>query len=163
MGWRGGRWVVLLAALGCGSHQSPSPAAAVPVGNVSNVGRIIVTVAPAVAADREARFQKVDGTSRLATAVETELTKVGRFDRESPRVMDVVVTKYRLRSGASVLMLGMMSGGDMMEVAITVRERDRDLVSYSTGAGSVARGGLDQVSRFERLAHAVAERVVKQL
>jgi hypothetical protein len=104
---------------------------------VAKVGKVVVTVAAAVADDREDRFDKVGGTERLTAALTEELTSTGRFDAGSPEVLQVTVTSYRMRSGAAVFMAGMMAGGDA--------------------------GGLDQQSRFDRVAKAVAERVVAQL
>jgi len=55
-------------------------------------------------------------------------------------------------------------GADLLDVRATVREGETVLKDYTTGAGTTgAFAGLDQVSRFEKLATAVAERVVKQL
>jgi len=149
------------AMVGCSARHSPSPEA---VGErVASVGRLTVTVSEVVSAGRMARFEKVDGPARLTAAVESELARVGKLERESTRVLELVVTQYRLRSGASVFMWGMMAGGDSIAVDVVVREGERTLRTYSTGAGSVAAGGLDQASRFERLARAVGERVVMEL
>ena len=79
-------------------------------------------------------------------------------------MLDIQVTRYRLRSGAAVFWFGLMAGADILDVKATVREGDRILKEYTTGAGtSGAFAGLDQVSRFEKLATAVSQRVVKQL
>jgi hypothetical protein len=147
---------------GCGGRSQPSPAAT--GAPVAQVGRVVVMPASSLPADRVERFQAVDGTSRLTRAIEAALSKAGKFDPASPLVLDVQVTKYRMRSGATVFMAGVMAGGDLLDVDATVREDQRTIRSITTGAGSMgAFVGLDQVSRFEHLTAAVAERVVAQL
>jgi hypothetical protein len=110
----------LTAFAGC-SPQRPASPQLQTAGTVATVGSVVVTVSEAVTADRQERFAKVDGQSRLMRAIESELTHAARL-------------------------------GDSI------------LKEYTTGAGtSGAFAGLDQVSRFEKLATAVSERVVKQL
>ena len=88
---------------------------------------------------------------------------MGRADGRRRRWF-IQVTRYRLRSGATVFWLGLMAGADMLDVRATVREGETVLEDYTTGAGTTgAFAGLDQVSRFEKLATAVAQRVVNQL
>jgi hypothetical protein len=131
---------------------------------VSDVGAVTVSTADALDADRRTRFEKAEGASRLERAVEAELTRAGRFNRESPRMLDVQVVRYRMRSGATVVWLGIMSGSDLVEVKVTEREGDRVVRGYSTGAASAgAYKGIDQVSRLESLATALAKRIVAEL
>jgi len=144
---------------GCASQHQPAP---VPAGPIPIIGRVDVSLSGTIAADRAARFEKVDGPSRLATAIEAELERKGRFDRDAPGVLDVSVTKYRMRSGASVFMWGLYAGGDLVDVAVALRSGEHVVLGFTTGAGGVG-GGFDQVSRFERVAKAVAERVVAEL
>ena len=154
----------LATVAGCSSQLPPSPQKLQTAGTVATVGSVVVTVSEAVAADRQERFVKVDGPSRLTRAIESELTHAARLDRQSGRVLDIQVTRYRLRSGAAVFWFGLMAGADILDVKATVREGNRILKEYTTGAGtSGAFAGLDQVSRFEKLATAVSQRVVKQL
>ncbi len=153
----------LTAAAGCSSQRPPSPQNLPTAGSVATVGSVVVTVSEAVAADRQERFAKVDGPS-LMRAIESELAHAARLDRQSGRVLDIQVTRYRLRSGAAVFWFGLMAGADILDVKATIREGDRILKEYTTGAGtSGAFAGLDQISRFEKLATAVSQRVVKQL
>jgi len=154
----------LAAVVGCSSQRPASPEKTPTTGMVANVGSVVVTVSEALPADRQDRFTRVDGPSRLVRAMESELTRAGRLDRQTQRVLDIQVTRYRLRSGAAVFWFGLMAGADLMDVKATVREGDRIVEEYTTGAGTTgAFAGLDQVSRFEKLATAVAQRVVKQL
>lgn len=154
--------LVTAMAAGCGGRSKPSPAAAGGP-SVAKIGRVVVTVSDAVADDRETRFTKVGGTERLTAALTAALTKTGRYDASSADVLNVQVTSYRMRSGAAVFFGGMAAGGDHMEVVVTVTDGASTVKTYKTGAGSVMGGGLDQASRFDRVATAVAERVVAQL
>lgn len=157
--------VLMAGALAaCGPKSAPAPAGLTASGGpVAKIGSVQVTVADAVADDRETRFTKVDGVARMTAALTAELAKTGRFDASSPNVLNVQVTKYRMRSGAAVFMAGMMAGADQMEVNVTVTDKGATVKQFTTGAGSVMGGGLDQNSRFERVSAAVAERVVAQL
>ena len=154
----------LTGVSGCSSQHPVSPEKSPTAGLVANVGSVVVTVSEALARDRQERFAKVDGPSRLTRAIESELTHAGRFDRQSARVLEIQLTRYRLRSGATMFWFGLMAGADVLDVKATVREGERILEEYTTGAGTTgAFAGLEQVSRFEKLATAVAQRVVKQL
>lgn len=154
----------LAGAVACSSGRGPSPGAAEVGEPVPSVGRVVVTMSSALPADRRSRLEAVDGPSRLARAVEAELRRAGRIAPQSSRVLTLEVTKYRMRSGATVFWAGLMAGGDFLEVAATVTEGDRTVRSFTTGAGtSGAFAGLDQVSRFEKVTGAVAQRVVKAL
>ena len=149
---------------GCSSQRAPAPEKPSTAATIVNVRSVVVTVSEAVAADRQERFAKVDGPSRLTRAIESELTRAGRLDRESGRLLQVQVTRYRLRSGAATFWFGLMAGADLLDVNVTVLEGDKTLEEYTTGAGTTgAFAGLDQVSRFEKLATAVARRVVNNL
>jgi hypothetical protein len=82
------------------------------------------------------RFNAVDGASRLSRSMESALAKQGRLDPSSPRVLDLQVTKYRLRSGATVFWFGLMAGADVLDVTGTVHEGDQTVRTVSTGAGT---------------------------
>ena len=151
-------------SVGCSSQRAPGPVPAPAAVSVPGVASVVVTVAGSIPLDRQERFTKVDGPSRLTRAIESELSHAGRLDRESGRVLEVQVTRYRLRSGATTFWFGLMAGADLLDVKATVRTGDQVLKEYTTGAGTTgAFAGLDQVSRFEKLASAVSKRVVEQL
>src|SRR5437762_1039563 len=92
---------------GC-SQRAPAPEKPSTAATIANVRSVVVTVSEAVAADRQERFAKVDRPSRLTRAIESELTRAGRLDRESGRLLQVQVTRYRLRSGATTFWFGLM-------------------------------------------------------
>lgn len=154
---------VLVGLVACGAKQPavqrPADAEAVPA-----VGSITISISDSLEPERRTRFDKAEGSSRLGRAVEAELTRAGRFNRESPRTLEVQVTRYRMRSGATVVWLGIMAGSDLLEVKVTARDGDRIVREYSTGAASAgAYKGLDQVSRLENLVSTLAKRIVEEL
>src|SRR5947208_16428040 len=100
----------LTAVAGCSSQRPPSPQNLPTAGAVATVGSVVVTVSEAVAADRQERFAKLDGPSRLTPAIESESTHAARLGRQSRRVLDTQVTLYRPRSGAAVFSFVLTAG-----------------------------------------------------
>ena len=163
------RWslVLLVAGLaqaaGCSGHSQPEvPVATGP--RVPNVGSVVVTVSGAVSPDVKEIFDEVNGTKRLQVAVEGAGAKVAKLTPGSPRVLEVEVTAFRLRSGATVFWAGIMAGVDTLDVNVTVRDGDHVVRTYTSGVGSSGiKGGLTSSSRFQPMADVVAERVAEQL
>jgi hypothetical protein len=153
--------LVLLGIASCASERA-HPA---PVGEpVPQVGSVTVAFSPDLPTDRRERLDKLGAPFMLRGALEAALSKAGKLDTKSPVVLQVEITKFRLRSGASVFWFGAMAGGDFLDVKAAAHDGDRTLRQVDTGAGSIgAWAGLSQDSRFERLTRAVAERVTKQL
>jgi hypothetical protein len=152
--------LTILAIGACGSARShPAPVGA----PIPQVGSVVVDMAPELPADRRARLDKLGATFLLKGALEAALSKAGKFDAQSPVVLQVDITKFRLRSGATVFWFGVMAGGDYMDVRAAAHDGDRTLRQVETGAGSIGAGGLSQDSRFATLARAVADRVTKDL
>ena len=153
--------LAILAVVGCGSARShPAPVGA----SVPQVGSVIVGLSPDLPTDRRDRLNRLGATFMLKGALEAALAKVGKLDVQSPVALQVDITKFRLRSGATVFWLGAMAGGDFLDVRAAARDGDRTLRQVDTGAGSLGGfAGLTQDSRFEHLARAVADRVTKDL
>ena len=63
--------------------------------------------------------------------------------------MDVKITRFRLRSGASAFWLGYMAGADFIHVEITVREGGAPMKTYKTDTSTVL-GGIAFVSPTKR-------------
>lgn len=157
---------LVLNGIGGCSSQRPALPETPPVGEVVlNVGGVVVSVSDAVPADWQQRLEEVYGTSRLHTAVWDALMRVAKLDRHSPRVLEVQVTRFRLRSSALVLWVGLMAGVDYLDVKAVVRDGTRTVREYTTGAATAGLGWglIGQVERFQKLAGAVAERVAEQL
>ena len=167
-GWMRARSVVFALGLAllasCSSRSAQEPEAA-GIGQPGvDVGSITVTLAPSLEADAKTVFDEVNGTIRLKAAVEGILTKVGRLKPGSPRAMEVEVTDFRLRSGATVFWVGIMAGVDILDVTVTVRDGSQIVRQFSTGVGSSGiAGGLSSSSRFQPMADVVADRVAEQL
>ncbi len=153
--------LTVLGIVACASERAHPP----PVGEpVPRVGRVIVAFSPDLPTDRRDRLDKLGATFMLRGALEAALSKAGKLDAQSPVDLEVKITKFRLRSGATVFWFGAMAGGDFLDVRATAHDADRSLRQVDTGAGSIgAWAGLSQDSRFERLTRAVADRVTKQL
>ena len=155
--------LVLVASglVGCGSERSHP----LPLGeSVPQVGRVVVALSSDLPTDRQARLDKLGATFMLKGALEAALTKAGKLDTQSPVALNVEITRFRMRSGATVFWFGAMAGGDLLDVRAAARDGDRTVRQLETGAGSIgAFAGLSQDSRFERLIRAVADRVVKAL
>jgi hypothetical protein len=152
-------WMLGLAA--CSSERAHPE----PVGeSVPQVGRVIVAPSPDLPADRRERLEKLGATFMLKAALEAALSAAGKLDEKSPVALEVEITKFRMRSGATVFWFGAMAGADLLDVRAVARDGDRTVRQIETGAGSIgAWAGLSQDSRFERLTRAVADRVVKLL
>src|SRR2546427_2420044 len=101
----------LTSVAGCSSQRPPSPQKLPTAGTVATVGSVVVTVSEAVAADRQERFVKGDGPSRLTRAIESELTHAARLDRQNGRGLDIEGTRDRLRSGAAGVLVGLLAWG----------------------------------------------------
>lgn len=155
---------LLLAALvtpGCSSGPShPAPAG----DPVPQVGSVVVTMSGELPKERQEQFEKLGGPFLMKGAFEAALARGGKLDAASPVALAVEVSKFRLRTGATVFWAGAMAGGDVLDVRAVARDGDRDLRRVETGAGSIGGlAGLTQTSRFARLVEAVADRVVKDL
>jgi len=149
----------------CSASAPPSEKASDLGGpRIDAVSAVVITVNPAIPADKQARFATAEGPSRLQRSLEAKLSQTGRLRPDSPNVLEVDVTSYRMRSGAAVFWVGAMAGADALGVTVTVRDGDSVVRTFPTGAASIgAYAGLDQVSRLERLVEATALRLLKDL
>jgi hypothetical protein len=147
------------------SSQRPAAPEKPPIGeSVPNVGSVVVSVSEAVPADSQQRFAEVSGALRLHSTVQAALMRVAKLDPQSPRSLEVRVTQFRLRSASLAFWGGPMSGVDYLDVKATVRDGDRTVREYTTGAATTGVGTwIGQDARFEKLVLAVAERVADQL
>ena len=113
LAWTRGTTVALIALtifgiVACGSERSHP----VPVGApVPQVGSVVVAMSPDLTTDRRDRLNKLGATFMLKGALEAALSKAGKLDAQSPVALQVDITKFRMRSGATVFWLGAMAGG----------------------------------------------------
>lgn len=132
-------------------------------GNVSAVH--VVVNKTTVAADRLTAIKNYKVVSRLQNGVTELLKKQGKYASDGTIQLEVEITDFRLRSGASAFFLGAMAGGDFTAVDVTVIENGESSHHFSTSA-STARGGLFASSpthRVNAVSVAVTKRVVAKL
>ncbi|MFN2377274.1 MAG: DUF4410 domain-containing protein [Candidatus Binatia bacterium] len=160
--------IALVAALtfaACSASSPPTEKAMDRGGpRIDTVSAVVVTVNPRLPSDKQTRFENAEGPSRLERSLEAKLSQTGRLRRDSPNVLEVDVTSYRMRSGAAVFWVGAMAGADALGVTVTIRDGSGIVRTFPTGAASIgAYAGLDQVSRLERLVEATALRILNDL
>jgi hypothetical protein len=158
-GWRRLALVVAGTLLfACSSKTAPAPA---PSGApVAHVDAVVVTVGAAIGADERRILDEVNGAPRLRTAIEGELGKAGKLETGGGRVLEVEITDFRLRSGATVFFAGIMAGVDTLYVRAVVRQDGRVIRELTTGdSTSGGFAGLSSSSRFQTMADALAERL----
>ena len=158
--------IVLVCGIlaGCSSKTAaPSTQSAAGPSGV-DVGSVVVVLGDSISADARKIVDEVNGVARLKTAIDGELGKAGRLKTGSTRVLEIKVSEFRLRSGATVFWAGIMSGVDTLQVHAVVREGSRTVREFDTGdSTSGAFAGLSSSSRFQTMTDAVAERVKKEL
>jgi hypothetical protein len=163
---RGIYWMaIVLATVFAGGCSSKTAEPQTSVGaRVIDVGSIVVRYASSVATDDRKLLDEVNGGPRLKTAVEGELGKAAKLRSGSPRVLEIEVTEFRLRSGATVFLAGIMAGVDTLQVKVRVREGAQVVREFTTGdSTSGGFGGLSSSSRYQTMADAVAERLRTEL
>lgn len=132
-------------------------------GNISAVNVVVneATVAP----DRLTAIQNYKVVSRLKNGVTELLKKQGKYAADGTAQLEIEVTDFRLRSGASAFFLGAMAGGDFTAVDVNVIEDGTSTHHFSTSA-STARGGAFAASpthRVNAVSTAVTKRIVAKL
>lgn len=160
--WRSGALVCLAALLwacGASNPRPPSPS------ELEGMPEVTVSVDPRIEADRVLVFERQDGRTRLRNAVLTRLADTGKGRGLGADEIQVVVTRFRLRSTGSGVWWGAMAGADMLDVAVTLVRGGEVKRTYDAGAGGIAAGLVKPSAngRFNGLVEAVAERIVNEL
>jgi hypothetical protein len=153
------------ALLGGCSSKATAPPAASGV-RVGDVGSIVVTYASSISAADRKLLDEVNGGPRLKTAIESELAKAAKLRSGSPRVLEVELTEFRLRSGATVFWTGILSGVDTLQIQVKVRDGGRVVRQFATGdstGGGISPTGFSSSNRYQIMADAVAERLRDEL
>ena len=155
---------LLLAVVFAGGCSSKTAEPTSIGARVSDVGNIVVSYASSIAADDRKLLDEVNGGPRLKTAVEGELGKAAKLRSGSSRVLEIEVTEFRLRSGATVFLAGIMAGVDTLQVKVRVREGAQVVREFTTGdSTSGGFSGFSSSSRYQTMADAVAERLRTEL
>lgn len=151
----------LTLLVSCSSPSVPRPA-----NSASSVliGSVVVAVSESVEADRRSRFDAVDGTRRLQGGLAAALAEAGKFRPDGSLVLRAEVVKFRLRSTGAVVGGGMFTGGDFMDVKVDIRDGERVVQEFTTGAGMIGTGfSFSQEKRFAKVIRKLAERVAEQV
>ena len=77
--------------------------------------------------------------------------------------IDVLVTRFRLRSTGTGVWFGAMAGADMLDLTVTIRGKTAR--TFNTGVSGIAAGFIkpSATGRFNGLVRLAAERIVKEL
>ena len=154
--------VLGVSLVACSSKTASPPAATGE--RVSDVGSVVVTIASPVTADAGQTLDEVNAGPRLKTAIEAQLGKTGKLKSGSSRVLEIEVIEFRLRSGATVFLAGIMAGVDTLQFRATVRENGRIVRQFVTGdSTSGGFAGLSSSSRYQTMADAASERLATEL
>ena len=113
------RSVLLAVLLGC-AHGHVTPEARIP----APVGRVEVTPAADLPAERIARYRELDADGVIRAAIEREVTAAGAWQSGSDVVIAVTVTNFRLRSASNAVWNGFLAGSDLLDGYIDIRGRD---------------------------------------
>ncbi len=130
------------------------------------IGRVEVRVDPSLNEEaRSVAIDKMAAPDKIATAVSNLLRTQGRLDANAATTLEIVITAFRLRSGASAFWLGAMAGPDRLAVDVRVQKSGATLAQYQTDTSSVLGGiafaGMGH--RFDRLVKSIAQRIVAGL
>ena len=150
---------VLLGVLaGCGASPPRVPAPS----EIAGLPDVTVSLDPQVDAERARVFQQQDGADRLRNAVLDELADSRRGGRQAKGI-DVLVTRFRLRSTGTGVWFGAMAGADILDLTVTVRGKTAR--TFNTGVSGIAAGFIkpSATGRFNGLVRLAAERIVKEL
>jgi hypothetical protein len=158
---------VVAALAGCASspeHEKPQRAAASHLPDP--IGRVEVRIDPSLdEAARSAAIDKLAAPDKISTAVSDLLRTRGRLDTSAATTLQITITNFRLRSGASAFWLGAMAGPDRLAVDVRVEKNGASLTQYQTDTSSVLGGiafaGMGH--RFDRLVKTIAQRIVEGL
>ena len=129
------------------------------------VNNVHVIYGDALNEEKTARLDKLKGKSMLADEIQFQLQSANRFQAAGDTKLDVTVTNFRIRSGASVFWLGMMAGVDVIDVSVAVVQNGQTIKTVTTGI-STGLGGLayaSQDKRMKRMVDGLARRVLYEL
>lgn len=149
-----------ISAVAC-SPRAPHPKSLQAQG--IKVGRVNVELIPdTLGARREEVFGNVKGVEQLRDAVTTRLTQSSLLDPSSGFNLNIKVTSFRMRNGATRFFTGVMSGSDHLEGDLSV-SRGSELLLQMPIEASGGNGNpfnISSKSRSAGLIDSFAELVV---
>ena len=117
---------------------------------------IMVVLSPDYSeADRIEVLNKYEVLKRVEFAIACELENQG-YTAVKPLKLDVVVTEFRLRSGASAAFGGFASGRDKLAVKVDARFDGGDSVHFREGDSTI-KGGWSMPAPSQRVNYLVQE------
>ena len=154
-------WAAAILTTGCASETTSPTSGA----KVADVGKVVVTIGSSVNGDNRKLLDEISAPERLQVAIQTSLTKAGKFNSASPRVLEAQVTDLRLRSRVTTFMTSQWSGIDALTVEVTVRQGEQVVRQFPSGylpTGTLSPNASWRF-RFETMALATAERIAQTL
>lgn len=150
--------VVLLGILAGCTHGRLEPGTArIP----APLGRVDVTTAPDLPADRIARYRELDGDRLIRESIEGELARAGLLQPEAPTSIAVTVTVFRLRSGANAFVNGFFAGSDLLDGRIEIRRPDAapETITFKFSGNEDEYFVISAAARFRSLARELAHEI----
>ncbi len=145
----------------CGGKKADKAHAMNLTSNISSVNVVIGNIP----ADRRTAVENHKVASRIQNGV-TELLKMqGKYTAKGTAQLDISVTAFRLRSGASAFWLGPMAGADYVSADIDVMENGKNTRTFSTSSSTVM-GGMIKPSPSQRIngmAKDLSKKIIRQL
>ncbi|MEE9342033.1 MAG: DUF4410 domain-containing protein [Gammaproteobacteria bacterium] len=166
--------VLFYSLLMSGCASNPSAGAAESIKQAANsvltngrsVSKIIVSLDNDLASDRKEAADQYSLADRIKTDVQAVLEEKGVMSSsENGVVLNINVSSFRLRSGASAFWAGAMAGADNIFVTVDAESNGAKLKTFKTDI-STALGGLIAPSpsqRINRMSKALAKRIVSKL
>lgn len=130
------------------------------------VGQITIRVADGALDDRrEQVFTKAEGAKLLRDDLTGLLTAQGLFDESSTIALDVEVTSFRMRNGATRYFTGVFSGADHLAGEMNVAQGGKTIFKkpLRVSGGNGNPFNISSVSRSEGLTNSFAKLVVHAL
>lgn len=158
--------LLALIALGCASSGEEEGGYEGPEARYSgSIGTVAVTIDETSEEAKPDTLIRYGVPEQVRSEVTTKLRSAGRQSDAGTARMDVKITSFRLRSGASAFWLGYMAGSDFIFVEVTVREGESPIKTYKTNTSTVL-GGIAYTSptkRKNRLVNTLTTRIVEGL
>lgn len=153
----------MLACAGDGPKEAaePAPAGASVLAGADKVSSIKVSPGDTIASENRGQFDKYTAAERLQTRLTSVLQTSEQFDEAGALTLNVVVTDFRLRSGALAFWVGAMAGADYYNVRVEALKDGEVVKTFETNTSTIL-GGIAYASptqRSERMINTLAERI----
>lgn len=129
------------------------------------VGKVVVSVNKAtVKTDALEIFNKLNGSSEIATQTISLLSERGLYETSSPITMKIRVTDFRLRHGALAGLTGMLSGQDLIKADVELQQGKKTLQKFKVDEGTFGHPwATGRSSRETALFRAIGKVALEQM